>query len=248
MLADRSYENYNLKKQLFTSVKDLVVVPVSDWLASVTKQYFLKNLPIHPIYNGIDINIFSPKSVKKEVRLKYNIPANSFFILGVASVWNEDKGLNDFYYLRTYLPETIGIVLVGLSESQIKKLPVGIIGIRRTYDMEEMAELYTSASVFVNPTYNDTFPTVNLEAQACGTPVVTYRTGGSPETIKNGRTGLVVERGDKDALAQAILDIYHRWDLEVVKEYARERVVRFYDKRKKYKEYMALYGKMINRK
>lgn len=113
-------------------------------------------------------------------------------ILAVSNVWNKEKGLEDLYKLRSILPTSLDIIIVGLNKKQIGKLPSGIIGLSRTDSIEQLVKLYSNAKVFVNPTYADTFPTVNLEAIACGTPVVTYRTGGSPETI-NEESGIVVE-------------------------------------------------------
>ena len=106
-------------------------------------------------------------------------------ILGVASTWDKRKGLDDFVKLRTMIDRGYAIVLVGLSEKQIKSLPEGIVGIRRTESVNQLAELYSLADVFVNPTYVDNFPTTNIEALACGTPVVTYNTGGSPEAVRS---------------------------------------------------------------
>lgn len=245
ILIDRSRENYVVKKRLFTSVKNMTIVPVSDWLANLTKQSFLKLMPIQRIYNGIDIDTFSPKDNKREICKKYGILTEGHFVLGAASTWCDRKGLSDFYYVRECLPQEIGIVMVGLTEAQISELPENIVGIRRTYNMQEMAELYAAASVFINPTYNDTLPTVNLESQACGTPVITYRTGGSPETIEEGQTGVTVERGNKDVLVKTILDVLNNWNLESTGKLCRERAVKLYDKHKNFKEYIVLYKEML---
>lgn len=248
MLVDRSRCNYALKKRLFTSVKNMTIVPVSSWLADLVGQSFLKIVPIHLIYNGIDVNIFSQKNNKKEIYLKYGIPVDAYSVLGAASMWGAGKGLKDFYYLRKCLSQEISIIMVGLTETQINELPNGIIGIKRTYNQQEMAELYAAASVFVNPTYSDTLPTVNLESQACGTPVITYHTGGCPETIEEGQTGVIVERGDKDALVKAILNVLRNWDLETTERKCRERAVKLYDKRKNFRKYIMLYNEMLKNK
>ena len=176
---DRSEELYFLKKRLFSSVKNLTLVPVSDWQASFLKDSFLKDCNVHTIHNGVDIDKFRPMDGNR-IRDKHKLDGK-FVILGVASPWNTRKGLDDFYRLRTMLSDEFAIVMVGLKPKQIEKLPEGIIGIARTESQQELAEYYSMADVFVNLTYLDTFPTVNLEALACGTPVITYRTGGSPE-------------------------------------------------------------------
>ena len=119
------------------------------------------------------------------------------------------KGLTDFIQLSQLLAKNEQIVLVGLSSGQIRSLPKGIIGINRTENVNELAALYSMADVFVNPTWVDNFPTTNIEALACGTPVVTYQTGGSPEAISQD-TGRVVEKGNISALYQAISEILSR--------------------------------------
>lgn len=158
-----------------------LIVP-SHWLEGLVKQSFLKDYPVEVVYNTIDTNIFKP--TPSDFRERYDLQ-NKKIVLGVASVWEERKGLNDFIKLAQMLDDNYAIVLVGLTEKQIKQMPKKILGIRRTNSAKELAAIYTAADVFVNPTYEDNFPTVNLEAQACGTPVITYDTGGCRETMKN---------------------------------------------------------------
>lgn len=190
-----SSNNFNLKKASLSTIgKRLHIVSVSQWLSNYVRQSFISNITnnFQVINNGIDINgVFTPGGQKEQL------------VIGVSNVWTESKGFNDFIKLRRILPQSIKIVLVGLTSKQIKSMPDGIYGIERTESAAELAHLYRSARVFVNPTYNDSFPTVNLEALACGTPVVTYRTGGSPEAIDE-RTGIVVEKGDIEDLASSI--------------------------------------------
>lgn len=142
------------------------------------------------IHNGVDIQQFVYR--ENDFKQRHHIE-NKFLILGVASPWDKRKGLKYFIELSKMLSDDYRIVLVGLSKKQVKALPVNIIGFERTKDVNELAELYSAADVFVNPTLEDTFPTTNLEAQSCGTPVITFKTGGSPEAI-SGLTGIVVEK------------------------------------------------------
>lgn len=191
---DRSRKNYDLKKALFTKVEKLCIVTPSHWLAGLVKESFLGKYPVKVIHNGIDLHIFKPTSsnFRRENGLEgYKI------ILGVASPWTPRKGLSDFIKLSKMMDDHTRIVLVGLSDRQIKKLPPHIIGIKRTNNPQELAGLYTTADVFFNPTYEDNYPTTNLEAIACGTPVITYDTGGSPESV--GENGAVVDKGDIEA-------------------------------------------------
>ena len=236
-LTDRSKKNFSLKKELFSSNKNLHIVAVSQWLASYAKDSFLGNKDIRVINNGIDTNIFNPCSKKT---------SEKFIILGVASAWNKDKGLIDFYKLRELLPiEDFDITLVGLSKEQVAQLPIGITGITRTNSVQELAKLYSEADVFVNPTYADSFPTVNMEALACGTPVITYKTGGSPEAIDE-NTGAVVNQGDYKALLDVIRDFAAAGFKEKHASDCRQRAEHMFDKDECFKEYINLYKKLLN--
>lgn len=187
---DRSKKNYFQKKAAFTGVRNLTIVTPSKWLKEKVEQSFLKEYKVEVIHNGIDLDVFKP--TPSDFRIRYGIEDKKI-ILGVASVWNRRKGLQDFIELSKILDDEYKIVLVGLTEEQKRSLPENIIGITRTNNVKELAEIYTAADVFFNPTYEDNYPTVNLEAQACGTPVVTYNTGGSVESVPKEN---VIEKGD----------------------------------------------------
>lgn len=232
---DNSKRNYKLKKKLFEKNHNLHIVSVSEWLSSLVKESFLKGKDNMVINNGIDINMFSPSPSSEEKP----------YILGVASSWNQSKGLFDFYKIREKLSEEeYDIIIVGLTKEQIQNLPRGIKGMSRTESVSALTELYSGAFVFVNPTYADSFPTVNIEALACGTPVITYRTGGSPEIIDES-TGIVVEQGDIDALVRAIR---HLKDEPIASESCRLRAVSRYDKKERFMDYIRLYEKLLNKK
>lgn len=198
--TDNSQVNYERKKKVFSGVEHMRIVTPSHWLAAEVKQSFLKDYCVQVIPNGIDTDIFKP--VKGNAREKWQLGEKDI-ILGVASRWTDRKGLHDFNRLASMLDHRYVIVLVGLSHRQLENLPENIVGIERTENMQELAQLYSEALVFVNLTYEDNFPSVNLEALACGTPVITYRAGGSPEAI-NEKTGICVEVGDIEAVADSI--------------------------------------------
>ncbi len=189
--SDNSKWNYETKKRLFTGL-DLTIVTPSKWLANLVKQSFLKEYENLIIPNGIDTSIFKP--IKSDFRKRYNLEDKKI-ILGVASEWTKEKGYDDFLELSEILDRETVIVLVGLNKKQLKVIPENIIGIERTENAKQLAEIYTAADIFFNPTYADNYPTTNLEALACGTPVVTYNTGGSPETIYD-NCGFVVSKND----------------------------------------------------
>lgn len=228
---DRSKKNWLLKRELFTAVPNLHIIPVSRWLEGIIRETFLKDKDIQVINNGVDLTVFKPAE-------KFKI-SDKFRILGVASVWTSTKGLEDFKRLRQLLDEEFEIVLVGLSEEQMNHLPKGIVGISRTNSKLELVKLYSESDVFVNLTYADTFPTVNIEALACGTSVVTYRTGGSPEIIDN-NSGIVVEQGDVAGVAKSIRQI-QEGIFTFKKEDCKSRAQKYYNKTDNYKKYIDLY-------
>lgn len=177
----RSATNYEKKVQLFTGIPNLTIVTPSYWLMDIVKQSLLKEYSVKVINNGIDTNVFKPQ--KNKYPLFENI--NKKIILGVASPWHKRKGLDVFLQLSKILNQNLyQIALVGLSKQQCDSMPSNIIAIKQTNSPSELAEIYSSAYVFVNPTYEDNYPTTNLEAIACGTPVITFETGGSPESAR----------------------------------------------------------------
>lgn len=232
---DSSRRNYELKMQLFSKCKNLTIVPCSDWMASFVKQSFLKDKRIEVIKNGIDLSVFCPKD--------RNANDNRLNILAISSVWNEEKGLSDIFKMRKLLSESYRITIVGLTSKQVNALPAGIVGIERTQNVQELIRLYSDANVLINPTYADTFPTVNLEALACGTPVITYRTGGSPEAIDE-NTGVVVEQGDVEGMAEAIKWVCSK-DRKQYAEACRKRAEENFDKDKCFEKYINLYERLI---
>lgn len=198
IMFDNAKENYIRKKSAFTGVKNMTLITPSKWLADLTRESFLKNYAVKVVHNKIDKKIF--KAAPNDFKKQYGIEEKKV-VLGVAVGWEETKGYQDMLALRKILDETFAIILVGLTKHQIEELPLGMIGIEKTDNQCELAKLYTAADVFVNPTHQDNYPTVNLEAQACGTPVVTYDVGGSPESV---RPENVVKENDIYGLASCI--------------------------------------------
>lgn len=196
--TDHSRMNWTRKKELMTGIPRLVIVTPSEWLAGLVRKSFLAQYPVVVINNGIDTSSFYP--IKSNFKEQQGI-TNKVMLLGVATAWDEMKGLSDYIRLATLLGNEYQIVLVGLTKNQISKLPDNVIGIERTNSLRELACIYSSADIFLNLSYCENYPTVNLESLACGTPIITYDTGGSPE---NSGKGLVVKRGDLSALAEAV--------------------------------------------
>ena len=201
--VDDSKKQYALKKRCFTGVPNMTIVTPSGWLADLVKQSYLKDYDTIVINNGIDLTKFTHRTSSFRER---NGLENKIMLLGVAFGWSPSKGIDDFKQLAKELPEEYAIVLVGVSDAVAKDLPSRITSIACTQNQEELAEIYSAADLFVNPTMEDNFPTVNIEALACGTPVITYETGGSPESLTE-TCGRVVPYKNHEELKKAILEM-----------------------------------------
>ena len=236
--VDRSKQNFLDKRSAFTSVKDMTIVTVSDWMKGEMSSSFLKDCRFQVIHNGIDLEVFDVQADDKAVREKYNLGTKKI-ILGLASIWCKEKGWDDFVEMSGMLNEDEVIVMVGVSEEQMKRLPSNIVAIRRTENVRQLAELYSAATEFVNPTWQDNYPTVNLEAIACGTPVVTYRTGGSIEAVTE-KTGFVVEQGDVKGLLEAVRRIAERGKVQYTAD-CRAYALANFRKEDRYADYLKLY-------
>ena len=197
MVSQANY-NWEMKNDLFNSLNDMTIVTPSVWLTNLVKQSFLKKYPIRVVHNGIDTTVYYP--TESRFRENYGLEKNRL-LLGVAAVWDKRKGLSDFIRLASMIDDDTRIVLVGLNKDQLKTLPSNIVGIERTSSSQELAGIYTTADVFLNLTYEDNYPTVNIEAQTCDTPVITYRTGGSIESVPANQ---VVEVGDLTSIINLI--------------------------------------------
>ena len=243
LFKDNSKKNYVDKKNIFNSVNNLTLIPVSNWLEGLLKKSFLKTNQIKVINNGIDLNEFSPKFENKILKSKLEI-LDKFIVLGVASYWTERKGFDDFVKLSKIIDNETVIVLVGLNDIQLKSLPSNIIGIKRTSSIKDLVEIYSLADLYMNLTYEDNFPTTNLEALACGTPVLTYNTGGSIECISD-ETGFIVQKGDFNQMKNIIEKIKFSEKGSYQKN-CRIRAEDFYDKNVKFNEYIDLYKNLLS--
>lgn len=236
-LYDNTKKMWNLKKKWFTGIKNLTIVTPSKWLAGLVKESYLKSYPVKVINNGINLSVFKPR--KSNFREQYSIPLSRIVVLGVAFGWGYKKGLDCFIELAKKLDkEKYQIVLVGTDDKVDEILPDNVISIHRTENQDELAEIYNAADVFVNPTREEVLGLVNIEAQACGTPVITFNTGGSPECVDE-NSGFVVDSFDE------LLEVLNnRQYVEASRALCIKSSRRFYDKMK-YSEYLNLYNEVI---
>jgi glycosyltransferase involved in cell wall biosynthesis len=241
---EKTQHQFKLKQDLFKANKNLTIVPVSQWIEGVIRESFLKDKNIVTIRNGVNLEQFCPVK-DNSIRNKYGI-GDSCFVLGVSSVWLPYKGWNDFLQLAGMLPQDIKLVLVGLDEQKVEEAArYGIIGIPRTHNVNELAVLYSEALCFCNLTYQDTFPTTNLESLACGTPVITYSTGGSPEAV-DCNTGVVVEQGNLGSVVESII-LVRKCGKEHYASACRQRAEFLFNKDDRFMDYLKLYDKLLER-
>ncbi len=240
-VPDRTETMWKLKKKWFSGVENMTIVTPSEWLAELVGQSYLQDYPIKVINNGIDLKKFKP--MPSDFREKHNLQ-NKYLVLGVSFEWGYKKGLDAFVDLSKRLGENYRIVLVGTNEQIEHDLPDNVISIRRTQDQKELAEIYTAADVFVNATREENYPTVNMEALACGTPIVTFKTGGSPEILDES-CGAVVACDDLDGLEKNIVRICEQ------KPYTEEACLKragSFNTNKRFNEYLNLYNEIFERK
>lgn len=240
MYIDTSKKMYELKKKWFCGIENMTIVTPSQWLGDLVKQSYLKDYPVKVINNGINLSVFKP--TESDFRAKYGLQDKKI-LLGVASSWGKGKGIDVFVELVKRLDNSYRIVLVGLDRALMPELPENIITIKRTENQTQLAEIYTTADLFVNPTREDTYPTVNMEALACGTPVLTFRTGGSPEIIDES-CGSVVDVNDVDSMEREIIRICEDKPYTAAACIERSKSFNMYDR---FEEYVKLYEEVQNK-
>lgn len=238
-LLDRSRSNFKLKKRYFRSLQDLHLVTVSRWLEQQVRLSFMQDMDIRTIYNGLDTEVFRPSGTPPT-----SVTDGHPLVLGVCNAWYDWKGLDDMAALRELLPDDYEVMVVGVNEDQMHRLPEGITCIRRTDSVRQLAEIYSQADVFVNPSKVESFGMTTAEALSCGTPSIVYDTSACPEVVDN-LTGRVVPLGDVNALAKAVMEICSLPGREAMRQACRERAIRLFNRQDRYKEYLQLYNEVL---
>ncbi len=238
-IADRSCRNFRDKRHAFALPAKLHIVSVCEWQSALVRSSHIRNRPATVIRNGIDISLFQATGHWR------NNPDNKFVVLGVANIWNQWKGYDDIVKLRNILPSEYEIRIVGLTPKQASVLPSGIHNLGRISDPVQLAHIYSEADVFVCLSYDDTYPTTLLESLSCGTPIVTYNTGGCCEAI-NRHTGIAVPKGSVNAAADSIKEICGTWDRRSTKEQCRRYAESHHDINECIKSYLNLYAHILS--
>lgn len=239
---DRTKRNYADKKSVFVGVKNLTLVSPSEWLAHLTRESFLKDYPVEVINNGVDTNVFKP--TESDIKKKLGIEGKKI-ILSVASIFDRRKGVEYLKQIPKSLHDNELLVIVGVKPEQKSFFEQDkCIVINRTNNVQELAELYSAADVFINPTLEDNFPTTNIEALSCGTPIVTFQTGGSVESVTTD-TGVVVQKNDLEGFMSAIRLIINNGKA-YYEDKCRDKAVKEYNKDLQYLKYIELYRRIYN--
>jgi glycosyltransferase involved in cell wall biosynthesis len=240
VFLSNTHNEWERKKKYFTRVEKLTIVTPSNWLASCVKQSFLNIYPVQVINNGIDLETFK-RIPSESFRQKYGV-VGQFVILGVSFGWGLKKGLDIFIDLSKRLDSRFSIILVGTDENVDNILPKNIISIHKTQNQSELAEFYSNADIFLNPTREDTFPTVNLEALACGCPIITSSIGGASEMVDD-KTGIALKELSVDHISNILFKLISKNPYS--KEDCIEHAKRF-DKKDRFGQYIQLFNKIIN--
>lgn len=243
LILDNSKNNFVRKKVIFNSINKLTLIPVSNWLNDIIKLSYLSRFNSIVIHNGIDVNSFSPKK-NNHIKEKYKI-TDKYLLLGVAGQWSKRKGLQDIIKLNDILDNNYVIMIVGVTKKQAKLLPKNIITMTSTNSTSELAGIYSSADIYINTTYEDNYPTTNLESISCGTPVITYATGGSIESVTK-KTGCVVEKGNIKELKKVIIEMASN-QKENYFQNCREYAINNFNSENQFLKYMEIYDKILKR-
>jgi glycosyltransferase involved in cell wall biosynthesis len=241
-IFDGSVRNYKLKERLFKCNRNLHIVTVSKWLESVTRESFFCDHNIQTIYNGIDTKVFYPRETTL-LRERLNLQDKKVLVAAATS-WYENKGLNDYKELSNALPDDVVILLIGLTEDQIKALPAKIIGLKRTNSATELAQFYSMADIVLNLSYQETFGLTTVEGMACGTPGIVYNTTASPELLSN-ETGLVIEAGDIEGVNNAVRTLIEKGKRSFT-SHCVNRVYSLYNKDTQFQKYINYYESLLN--
>lgn len=240
---NRSGKMFKLKKELFTSLENVVLVPVSDWQRNMLKESFLGNKRIVRIYNGIDTSVFKPCNNIDAIKSNYGLE-NKFVLLGVATGWGPDKGTLDYIRLSEKLPLDCQIVLVGVDDEAAKQFPPAIMCLPRTNSQQELVQLYSMADILMSLSYQESMGLTPVEAMACGTPAIVYDNTAQPEVIDE-NTGIVVETGNIEQVLSAVEVIRGKGKASYSNP-CRERVNSHFAKKKCYSQYMEVYNNLLD--
>lgn len=239
-LKDNSAKILADRKKYFGLIKDLTVVGVSQWIADEAEKTFMKGRNVCAIYNGIDTEYYvdTPSDFRKKNNLE-----NKFLILAPASKWLKPINRETFEKVANNLPKDSVIVMLGCNENDKASLPKNVLPLNFIKDRDELKKVYSACDVFANCTREESLSLINVEAQSCGTPIVTYRNTGAQETVNN-KCSFSVESGNADEFLSAILKV-KEMGKKALSEDCHKWVAERFDRDKNYEKYISLYKSEI---
>lgn len=236
ILFDNSKRDFYFKKELFNTVK-INIVTVSNWLKNITKESFLKDHNIISISNGVNRNKFKIKG-KNQILIERHKLSEKKILLASSTSWARQKGFDDYLKLSSLLPPSLKIVLIGLSKDNIRKLPVNILGIERTDNIDELVDWYNIADIVLNLSLQESFGLTSVEGFMCGKPTIVYNSTASPELIIDSCMGEIVNIHDIEGVKSAILKTL---ESNVDSKRIREKAIDKFDSKLQYQKYIDLY-------
>lgn len=242
LFFDTSNEAYFLKKHLFTGLDNLYIVTVSDWLKGLVKNSILQNYSVTTINNGVDLNIFKPQLKNKDLVSRLDLQ-EKFVMITASTSWTKHKGFDDYMKLSLLLNENEVIIMIGLEEEVVKKLPFNVIGIKKTDNQKELAEWYNIADLVLNLSYQETFGMTTAEGFACGKPSIVYNATASPELISKDGLGYIIEPAQINDVYHAVKKIKKNGS-DFYAEICRNTAIEKYNMETQFQEYINLYEKI----
>lgn len=199
------------KKAWFGSLQSVGVVGVSDWITEEAKKSILKDAAvIQRIYNWIDLETFRPRDTR-DLRKQLGITENEKVLLGVASAWENRKGLQEMLLAAKSMPDS-KVVMIGKMPKNVE-IPENMICAGLVRDPVKLSEYYSMADVFLNPSVQETFGKTTAEAMSCGTPVIVYHTTACTELVGPG-CGKVVQEPDRNMYVNHVVQYLRRIDID----------------------------------
>ena len=241
-IHDCSNKIYRDRKNGYEAVDKLVVVGVSEWISNEARKSILKNAEIHTIHNGIDLDVFQPTASNLRERLGLS---GKKVIIGPASKWLSTVNKDTYQHFVDHMDEDMVLLLFGCGDTSMT-VPANVRLYGFIHDRKQLAELYSMADVLVNCSREDTLSTINLEAQACGTPVVTYDSTGSKETVDDVVSRSVTAGNHEQLLTITKKVLANRAEQTTVQ--CRQFIVNEYDKKKNFVDYVHLFNQIMKSK
>ena len=240
LLYDSSAVQLRDRKKLFGEIKNLTAVGVSKWIVDEAQKNVFRNARCVAIHNGIDTDFFHP--AESDFRKKHNLE-EKYVILAPANKWFLDVNRETFDYFASHLTDDMRMVFIGngVDESRLtdKMINLGFVSSRA-----EIRAIYAACDVMANCTREESLSLLNVEVQACGTPVVTYSNTGVKETV-DGKCGFAVENGNPEEMWKHVYRILIKGKAHFSADCI-DWVKQEFDKEDNYNKYIMLYKSINN--